>query len=102
MQSSRLRLGEGELGKVRKMKYVRDSGILQLCEELYEGLAEGWHDVCGVVLRETANQADGGNAVLKDLVVEGYKNGADILGLCEVFVEAFVQRREHSLADGRV
>lgn len=54
------------------------------------------------MLRETADQADGGDAVLEDLVVKGDENGTDILSLCEVPVEALVQRRKHSLPDRRV
>lgn len=102
MQSSRLRLGRGERGEVARRRHTRDSRILQFCEELYESLTEGWHDICGIVLRKTADQADGGDAVVKDLVIEGYEDGTDIFGLCEVFVEAFVQGREHGLTDGRV
>jgi len=97
-----LRLGRGELGGAGKRRYTRDGGILELGEKLNEGLAEGWHDVSGVVFGETADQAHGDDAVVEDLVIEGYENGADILGLCEVLVEAFVQGREHRLADGRV
>lgn len=100
MQSSRLRLCRGELGVRKWRKYRRDGGILQFGEELYESLAEGGHDIGGVVLRETANQADGGDAVLKDLIIEGDEDRADVFCLCEVFVEAFVQGGKDSLPDG--
>lgn len=102
VQSSRLRLGRGELEVGGKRRHTRDGGILQLCEKLNEGLAERWHDICGVVLGETADQAHSDDAVVEDLVIEGYEDGADILGLREMLVESFVQRREHRFADSRV
>lgn len=58
-----------------------------------ERLAKRRHDISWVVQGEASNEADCGLTVLKDLIVECYEKRADVLCLCEVLVELFVQVR---------
>jgi hypothetical protein len=51
------------------------------------------------VQREATNEADRCLAVLKDLIVQRYKKGANIFRLSEVLIELFMQICQNSLPD---
>lgn len=56
-----------------------------------EGLAKRRYDISRVVQRKASNEADRSLTVLKDLIVERYEEGADVLRLCQVLIELFVK-----------
>lgn len=67
-----------------------DTAILQLCQELNKSFSQAWHDVGGVMQRQSADELYSNEAVFEHLVVQCNEKRSDILCLSKVFVEALV------------
>ena len=76
--------------------------LQQLRKELNKHLSKRGHHVCRIVQRQSTDQADSGESVLEYLIVQRNEKRPHILGLREMFVEAFRKRRKNNLSNLRV
>ena len=104
MHSSRLRLcGSRENTFCKEyQECLRYGRVLQLSQELDERLPKRWHDIGGVVCGQATNEGHGSYSILEDLVVYSNEQRAQVLGLGEMLIEVFMQRRQYGLSDAGV
>jgi hypothetical protein len=87
-------------------------------EKLDHGLAQRWHDIGRVPHSQTTDRGDGQLAnlfqgqfhgillklrkYLKDFVIQGDKERAEVFGLCKMMVKLRIQARQNCFTNGRI